>query len=888
MKNFRVALLGIASVLCLSVGVAMLNDANYVANAEEPQATQDLLSVTKYKVSTDQEESKMLLVTAIRDVTDVYEVGYVFTGYTVGSDDIAETTKYYDSLTTGGVTESATEIFGSDWAGSKLIVWEVSNTANVTFSAYAKVGERVGDVLTKPEQEIIKTSTERTNQKYTVTFVDEYGSTLGTQEVYNGKMPTFADPTKEASAQYTYTFAGWDKDFAPVTDDVTYTANYTETLNKYMITIEDGGNAPASMEVDYGTKGSVLNATIPTKNGFNFVKWQVLVGETYIDVTDEMEVTQDLTVKAVWEKAIVYYDVKYFGYNGAEIKAETVEEGEKLTAPEAPELYNATFMGWYEESLTEEWDFDSDTVGENTKLYAKYSRADATATEFESFNSELSLASVKASNNGAVAYSKEEIAGVKGSAKFILKAGNSSAYVIPRQNLTGYDYISFKLYIPSDDANADRYIVSGGVDYYVGANEWATITVPVSSIISSIDGNGYANLFMIVNDSWSGDFFATHRATWEEVVIYLADVNYVKATTPADNVIVDFADGSAIATAQASFINGDDNNKRIKGVLTSKDVGGHMGAKLAYSIINQDGWNPMAKVKSAFDKAHYETLGYTEILVMIYIPVSDSAPAGSTKKFPVCRANGGYADTYVNVGEWVIISYSLNDFFDRYDASTGYTCLFMVQIGDNKFANTDFYIGGITAQKQYNNNDMSLKDDSVVWYASADYKNDISPTGFDAYPPLVYFDGEMVLKCDMKPNLNPDTGKLWIKVHNNGEVLSVEERKTEWKTAGYEKVQIRVYIPSANLCQASKARGSKTMVFNGDPNLKNGVTVQVPLDQWYTFEVSIDEFWKEGNYNTAYKLMSVFGVYNQNDSSKTPAEYSDEDLVIYCASIRLA
>ena len=296
MKNFRVALLGIASVLCLSVGVAMLNDANYVANAEEPQATQDLLSVTKYKVSTDQEESKMLLVTAIRDVTDVYEVGYVFTGYTVGSDDIAETTKYYDSLTTGGVTESATEIFGSDWAGSKLIVWEVSNTANVTFSAYAKVGERVGDVLTKPEQEIIKTSTERTNQKYTVTFVDEYGSTLGTQEVYNGKMPTFADPTKEADAQYTYTFAGWDNDLAPVTGDVTYTATYTATVNKYAITfVNNDGSELCSTEVEYGAVPT-FDGT-PTYVGFSIFE-QVFDGWDNDLVEVDGEASYTATYKA--------------------------------------------------------------------------------------------------------------------------------------------------------------------------------------------------------------------------------------------------------------------------------------------------------------------------------------------------------------------------------------------------------------------------------------------------------------------------------------------------------------------------------------------------------------------------------------------------------------
>ena len=682
-------------------------------------------------------------------------------------------------------------------------------------------------------------------------------------------------------AQYTYTWATALPSELALNNDQVF--KETRTVNNYTVTFEtDGGSAVASQTVPYGTPASALAGVTTSKAGYKFVKWQVLYGESYVDIPVDATVTGNMTVKAVWEKEIVYYNVKYFGYNGAEIKAETIEEGEKLTAPEAPNLYNAKFVGWYDEDLSVEWNFEQDTVEAETKLYATYTRTDATATEFESFNSELSLASVKASNNGAVAYSKDEIDGVKGSAKFIFKAGNSSAYVIPRQNLTGYDYISFKLYIPSENAHTDRYIVSGGVDYFVGANEWATITVPVSSIISSIDGNGYANLFMLVNDDWSGDFFATHRATWEEVVIYLADVNYVKATTPADNVIVDFADGSAIATAQASYKSDDSNNKRIKGVLTSKDVGGHTGAKLAYSIINEDGWNPMAKVKPAFDKAHYEALGYTEIKVTVYVPVSENATAGSKKKFPVCRANSGWADTQVSVGEWAIISYSLNDFFDRYDASTGYTSLFMVQIGDNKFANTDFYIGGITAQKAYNNRNMSLKEDGVIWYANTDN----SPQGFRAYTSLVYFDGVYAIKCEMGTDKAPNNNKLWLPIDDNGEVVDVEARKAEWRTAGYTKVQIRCYIPSTNLSQATKDRGSKTILFNADPDMTVYDQKFVPLDQWYTYEMDFDAFWSR--YNTTYKLMALFGAYNTDIPSANPAEYCDEDFVIYFDSIRLA
>ncbi len=699
---------------------------------------------------------------------------------------------YDEKITAPTSPEKAGYEFKGWWNEAQTTQWDFDNTTvgGVETNLYAK-----WDLAT-----------------YQATIIRADGTQQTVSFTINDRASVLAGISLTADdAQYTYTWATALPSELALNNDQVFTE--TRTVNTYTVTLnKDNGEENVVLNnIAYGTSAEALYADnmIPTKAGYKFKGWYV--GDVKVQATDTVQ--SDLTVKAVWEKEIVYYDVKYFGYNGTEIKSETVKEGATLTAPEASDLYNAIFDGWYDETLATKWNFDRDVVNADTKLYAKYIRTDATATEFESFDSELSILSVKTS--GAMEYCEDDIAGVKGSVKLTFGQGNTSVSVLPRQNLLDYEYISFKLYIPASDANADRYIVSGGVDYFVGANEWATLTVPASTILNGVDGDGYANLFMLVSDGWSGDFFATHRAVWDQVVIYIAGVEYIKAKTLADNVVVDFADGSAIATAQASYKSDDNNNKRIKGVLTSKDVGGHTGAKLAYSIINEDGWNPMAKVKPAFDKAHYEALGYTEIKVTVYVPVSENATAGSKKKFPVCRANGGWADTYVNVGEWVIITYSLNDFFDRYDASTGYTSLFMVQVDDNKFKNTDFYIGGITAQKAYNNRNMSLKEDGVIWYANTDN----SPQGFRAYTSLVYFDGVYAIKCEMGTGKGPNNNKLYLPIEDNGAVVDVEARKAEWRAAGYTKVQIRCYIPSTNLSQATKDRGSKTILFNADPDM---------------------------------------------------------------------
>ena len=110
-------------------------------------------------------------------------------------------------------------------------------------------------------------------KNYTVKFVSE-GVELQSTEVEYGTVPEYkgATPTMQATAQFTYTFKGWDKGIVAVTGDVTYTATFDETTNQYTITLKNGETVLKTLTLDYG---STIEVPEDVKaEGYEILGWE--------------------------------------------------------------------------------------------------------------------------------------------------------------------------------------------------------------------------------------------------------------------------------------------------------------------------------------------------------------------------------------------------------------------------------------------------------------------------------------------------------------------------------------------------------------------------------------------------------------------------------------
>ena len=134
----------------------------------------------------------------------------------------------------------------------------------------------------------------------------------------------------------------------------------------------EGAPAIATQKVAENTRAT--KPTDPVRSGYEFGGWYKEAGCINEFNFNTDTITQNTTIYAKWNKL---YDVTFnLGYEGAPaIDAQSVVDGSKATKPTDPERTGYDFGGWYKENtFTNAFNFNTDTITQNTTIYAKWNQ----------------------------------------------------------------------------------------------------------------------------------------------------------------------------------------------------------------------------------------------------------------------------------------------------------------------------------------------------------------------------------------------------------------------------------------------------------------------------------------------------------------------------------
>ena len=197
---------------------------------------------------------------------------------------------------------------------------------------------------------------------YTVTFHDADGAQIGdAQQVEYGKAAKKPDtPVKESTEKYSYAFAGWTGgDVDNIVGDTEFYPTYTEMVRKYNVTFIYGKvDEPESsdyheviQQVEYGASATAPEEEAKAYTGTNTTEYQFAGWET----SNYLNVTGDLTVKAIYRTYDNYFNVTFRDESGALLSApQYVRYGkDAVVLPDAENIvkqqdvqYTYAFDGW--------------------------------------------------------------------------------------------------------------------------------------------------------------------------------------------------------------------------------------------------------------------------------------------------------------------------------------------------------------------------------------------------------------------------------------------------------------------------------------------------------------------------------------------------------------
>ncbi len=282
---------------------------------------------------------------------------YTFTGWSPQLDWVSGNQAYYAQYES---TLNQYEINFYDWDGTLLqssmvnygewpnyegpALWrEADAQYTYTFSGWSPELSMVTGHLSYYAQY------EATLNQYEINFYNWDGTLLQSEWLNYGEWPNYynSEPTREADAQYTYTFSGWSPELSMVTGHLSYYAQYEATLNQYEISFYNwDGTLLQSGWYYYGDYPYYISANperyADAQYTYNFSGWS----------PELSVVTGNQSYTAQYEATLNQYEIIFLNWDGEVLQSTMVDYGampeyfgEIPTKPE-DEQYVYTFSGW--------------------------------------------------------------------------------------------------------------------------------------------------------------------------------------------------------------------------------------------------------------------------------------------------------------------------------------------------------------------------------------------------------------------------------------------------------------------------------------------------------------------------------------------------------------
>ena len=814
-------------------------------------------------VSVNNAEFGMVSETNIADVTEGTEIKVNGNKLTIGETEIVATPTVSDAQYTYSFV---------NWTAADTVDDNITITANftrtvnnydVTFKVdgeeYDKVSVEYGAtaVLSKADPEktgytfkgwdaSLENIIEETEvnaifeiNKYTVVFKVD-GEEYDSVEVEHGATAVLskADPEKT-----NYTFKGWDASLENIIEETEVNAIFE--INKYTITFDmDGGKLSdgtaddiASLELDYGTAISTLDAYIIPKTGYKFVNWLYYDGNDFVDLPEDAIVENDIALKAVWMLDLSYNSLtdasNLFGYSWyGELGADKacLQVGTLTDA-----IYDANSDGDFGEKIegTEEGNYVQFSVGgDNTRRFG-----------------------------------------------IVIPSSRTKEDIVFLKNL-GYTHLQFKVYIYYQHNAGTEFtfkscavlcdakvgVTPNGTKLNIEHNKLTTVNVPIDDVISKYDNliSGDTSIFYVSASDETGDGLENSD---NKVWIYISDMSFVDNSYVIENENEYYSFHNENALGEFYFFN-DYTTRTIETNATY----GERTDDWAKIVLNGNNWSngisivfPVAYTKEEL-QAKLDA-GYTKIRIPVYLTDLEKP-----KTIGLCYAVGTEGEKIIVENETLtyVVRY-LQDIINNYDAllasvsskpidqATGVCLLILYNYNgaygtDRQTTNFNMYIG--TAEfvysepvvEQINDYNPLLSADGIKgcsWYNEA-YQGGTN-VGFDGW----IFDGTLVdevdgvegnyvrfLTSDAKNSGIQDFG---IKLPSTKTLEQIQALKDE----GYTKLSIKLY--AYNNYAGASTYDHKNISFiaktNDDGSTTRSAlyTQSVPFNTFTTVELDIDD-----------------------------------------------